>query len=106
MRAVLWPTSTVIHVVPVPNSPRLQFPHSEVLEISVPQAGYEELLAYVAKSFTTTPDQNLVRLGPGLYGDGWFYRAEGTFHAFNTCNTWVAKAIGSTGYPMRDQSLA
>ena len=105
LRAVLWPTSTVIHVVAVPKSPRIQFPESEVIEISVPGAGYEQLLAYVAESFSTTADQNVVRLGPGLYGDGWFYRAEGSFHAFNTCNTWVARAIGKTGYPMRDQTV-
>lgn len=105
IRAVLWPTPTVIHVVAVPESPRIQFPESEVIEIWLPRAGYEQLLAYVAESFSTTPDQNIVGLGPGRYDDGWFYRAEGTFHAFNTCNTWVAKAIGRTGYPMRDQTV-
>ena len=105
IRAVLWPTSTVIHVVAVPKSPRMQFSESEVIEISVPRAGYEQQLAYVAESFSTTPDKSIAGLGPGLYGDGWFYRAEGTFHAFNTCNTWVAKAIGRTGYPMRDQTV-
>ncbi len=105
VRAVLWPTSTVIHVVAVPKSPTSQFPESDVMEVFVPRVGYEQMLAYVAKSFTTAPDQNIVRLGPGLYGDGWFYQAEGTFHAFNTCNTWVAKAIGSTGYPMHGQTI-
>ena len=73
--------------------------------MSVPRAGYEQLLAYVAESFSTTPDQDILGLGPGKYGDGWFYRAEGTFHAFNTCNTWVAKAIDRTGYPMRNRNV-
>lgn len=105
VRAVLWPTSTVIHVVAVTKSLRGQFPGSDVIEVSVPRLGYEQLLAYVANSFTTGPNQNLVRLGPALYGDGWFYRAEGTFHALNTCNTWVAKAIGSTGFPIGNQNV-
>ncbi|MGQ0651170.1 MAG: DUF2459 domain-containing protein [Betaproteobacteria bacterium] len=30
-------------------------------------------------------------------GHGWFYRAEGAFHAFNTCNTWVARVLEKAG---------
>ena len=105
IRAILWPTSTVLHVVAVPKSLRDQFSGSDVMEVSVPRAGYERLLAYVSRSFATTPDRDLLRLGPALYGEGWFYRAEGTFHAFNTCNTWVAKAIGSTGFPLDNRSV-
>ena len=105
IRAVLWPTSTVIHAVAIPKSPRLVFPESEVIEVSIPRAGYEQLLTYLAESFKRTSSGGLVPLGRGLYGDGRFYRAEGRFHAFNTCNTWVAKAVGTTGYPIRDQTV-
>ena len=100
LRAILWPTTTVLHIVSVPDEPRRYFPGSEVIQVSVPQAGYQKLLAFLADSFARTSANEIIKLGPGLYGESRFYRAEGVFHAFNTCNTWVAKAIESTGFPI------
>lgn len=100
LRAIFWPTSSVLHVVAVPYPPKRFFPESEVVAVSVPQAGYENLLLFVAASFTRAQGDDIVKLDSGLYGDSRFYRAEGTFHAFNTCNTWVADAVEQTGYPI------
>ncbi len=100
LRAVLFPTSSVLHIVEVPNSPRHYFSGSEVVEVSVPQTGYGKLLDFVAGSFSRTSSNDVMKLGRGLYGKGQFYHAVGRFHAFNTCNTWVAKAMGETGYPI------
>jgi uncharacterized protein (TIGR02117 family) len=100
LRAVFWPSSSVLHVVPFTGPPRSYFPQSEVVEVRVEKAGYAAALAFIAGSFTRTPDGGVLRLGPSLYGNGWFYRAQESFHAFNTCNTWVAKAIEKTGYPV------
>ena len=100
LQAILWPTSTVLHVVGLPVMPQAYFRGSEIVEVTVPEAGYERLLMYIARGFTRTADNDVIRLGPGLYGKSGFYRAEGTFHAFNTCNTWVAKAIAESGYPI------
>ncbi len=105
LQAILWPTSTVLHVVELTDTPQRYFSASEVMEISVPQTGYEQLLAYIAESFERTTDNNIIGLGPGLYGNSRFYRATGDFHAFNTCNTWVAKAIERTGYPMNNSNV-
>ncbi len=98
--AVLFPTSSVLHIVEVPVSPRHYFSGSEVVEVSVPQTGYGKLLDFVAGSFSRTSSNDVMKLGRGLYGESRFYHAVGRFHAFNTCNTWVAEAIGATGYPI------
>ncbi len=100
LRAALWPNSSVLQVVPFTGPPRSYFPQSEVVEVRVEKAGYAEALAFIAGSFTRTPDGGVARLGPSQYGNGWFYRAEGSFHLFNTCNTWAARAIEKTGYPV------
>jgi len=99
-QAIFWPTPTVLHIVKVPYNPQRYFSKSEVVEVSVPQTGYEKLLAFVAGSFGRTAGNGVIKLGPGLYGNSWFYRAEGDFSAFNTCNTWVAKSIETTGFPI------
>ncbi len=100
LRAVLFPTSSVLHIVEVPDTPRRYFSGSEVVEVSVPPTGYEKLLAFIAGSFSRTSSNGVIKLGRGLYGKSRFYRSEGSFHAFNTCNTWIAKAINATGYPI------
>jgi hypothetical protein len=42
----------------------------------------------------------LRRLGHGLYGESRFYAARSRYHLFNTCNTWVARALQRTGLDM------
>ena len=105
IQAMLWPTASVLHVVSIPESPQRYFPKTEILEISVPRSGYERMLAYIAETFELTNDGHIIRLGPGLYRNSYFYRATGAFHAFNTCNTWVARAIETTGYPISSDGI-
>lgn len=105
LRAVLWPTRTVLHVVAFTDSPRNYFSGSELVEVSVPAAGYRQLLAFLGESFSRGPRGELARIGPGLYGLSGFYRAEGEFHAFNTCNTWVASAVEATGFPLSSSGI-
>ena len=39
--------------------------------------------------------------GPIPLGGGW-YRARGTYSAFNTCNTWIATGLRKAGCPIDD----
>lgn len=105
LRALLWPNASVLQVVPFGTPLRRYFPNSEVVEVRVDEAGYRAALAFMAATFTRTPEGDVIRLGPSLYGNGRFYRAEGSFHAFNTCNTWVARAIENTGFPISGSTL-
>jgi hypothetical protein len=97
LRAMFQRNSSVLQVVPLDRPARDYFRQSEVTEILVEEQGYRAALAFLAESFTRTPAQGVIRLSPSLYGNGWFYRAEGSFHAFNTCNTWAARAIDRAG---------
>lgn len=106
LRAVLFPTAAVLHVVTIPdNDLRTYFPGSTVVTLVVPASGYARLLDYLVETFARTADGSLIALDPGLYGESRFYRAEGSFHAFNTCNTWVARAVAATGYPIRGTAV-
>ncbi len=100
VRAAFWPTSTVLHVVAFRGPPSSYFSGHEVVELPTSKAEYRELVAFVAASFARTSHGAVIRFGPGLYGDSWFYSAEGAFSVWNNCNTWVAKAIEKTGYPI------
>lgn len=106
LRAVLYPTDAVLHVVTISAAdPRSEFPGSTVVTLTVPASGYERLLDHLVETFERTPDGAPIALGAGLYGDSRFYRARGRFHAFNTCNTWVARGVATTGYPLRSPTV-
>jgi uncharacterized protein (TIGR02117 family) len=85
LRAVLQPNPSVLQVVPFGGSPREYFAGSEIAEVPTDEAGYAAALDFIAATFKPP----LERLGPSQYGAGGFYRAEGAFHLFNTCNNWV-----------------
>lgn len=90
-RAVLWLNPSVLQVVPFDEPPRRYFPQSEIREVRTDQAGYDATLDYIAESFKRMP--GLDRRGSSLYGNGWFYRSKESFHLFNTCNRWTARAL-------------
>jgi uncharacterized protein (TIGR02117 family) len=89
LRAVLQSNASVLQVVPFAGSARGYFAASEVAEVRTDEAGYAAAVDFIAATFKAP----LERLGPSLYGNGWFYRAEGSFHLFNTCNTWVRDVL-------------
>lgn len=101
LRALLWPTASVLHLVVLPEPPVRYFRGAEVLAVSLSEAGHRDLLAFIGDSFAPgTGDRPPRRLGPPLYGQGGFYPARGRFHLFNTCNTWIARGLEDAGYPV------
>jgi len=87
LRAVSRPNASVLQVVPLAGPPQRYF--TNVTEMRTDDSGYAATLDFIAATFKP----ELERLGPSLYGEGWFYRAEGSFHLFNNCNSWVAAAV-------------
>jgi uncharacterized protein (TIGR02117 family) len=103
LRAVLWPTESVLHVAGFHDAPSRFFGEAEVVSLGATPAGHRELLAYIAESFARSPDGRPMVLGPGWYGTSRFFAARGAFHAGNTCNTWAARAAARAGLPVADR---
>lgn len=105
LRAALWPTPSVLHVVGVRDPLAAYFGASEVIELRLSRAGLERLMHYIHDAHARddapagTP---LGSLGPGPYGDSRFYPARATFHLLRTCNVWTARALRAAGLPVRD----
>jgi uncharacterized protein (TIGR02117 family) len=100
LRAALWPTASVMHIVGFSGDPANYFATSEVVNICVSRSEYRQMLDFILDSFERNPDGKVIPLGPGLYGNSRFYRAKGSFHLFNTCNTWTARALAAAGLPV------
>lgn len=105
LSALFLPTPSVLHIAAFRGQPDRYFTGLEVIGLRVEEAGYENLLNHVAKSFARTEEGEPIRIGPGLYGRSWFYQADGTFHACYTCNTWMANALAKTGYPVSPRTI-
>ncbi len=100
LKAGLLPTASVLHLVGFRGSVTRNFPQSEVIRIDLSEAGFERLCRYLEHSYARNADGLSTPLGPSLYGDGQFYLSRETYHVFNTCNVWVARALRDAGCPI------
>jgi uncharacterized protein (TIGR02117 family) len=97
VKALLWPTPSVLHVVDFDEPPKRAFPASEVVELHISRTGLERLLAYIASSF----EPDAAPVAPSLYASGAFYPSREKFHLFKTCNVWVARGLREAGIEVR-----
>jgi hypothetical protein len=73
-------------------------PEFTVLAVGLSDAGITRLCDYIQETYALKRNGEPIRLG-----DGW-YRARGTYSAFNTCNTWIARGLRKAGCPI-DETL-
>lgn len=100
LKAALLPTASVLHIVAFSGPTPDYFPASEIIRIEVPAAGFEHLVRTVAASFARDEAGRVKPLGPGLYGNSRFYLSRETYHLFNTCNVWTARALRAADLPI------
>ena len=105
--ALLKSTSSVIHLYGFNQTIRTTFKDAEIIELDIEEDNYIKLLYFIHKSFTLNADGSAQLKGPGLYGkeNSFFYAANGQFHMFNTCNTWVADAIQAAGIEINSNNI-
>jgi hypothetical protein len=62
-------------------------------------AGFEHFSRTIASSFALDKAGNTTSPSPGLYGNSRFYLSRETYHFFNNCNVWTARALRTAGLP-------
>jgi uncharacterized protein (TIGR02117 family) len=100
LKAAMVPTASVLHIVSFNEHVPAYFPNKEIIRIELSSAGFERLSRTIASSFTLDKAGNITSLGPGLYGNSHFYSSRETYHLFNTCNVWNARALRIAGLPI------
>ena len=101
LRAALTPTPAVVHVAGLPSHPREVFPSDEVVALRATAGQVETLIAYLDATFDREGAARAQATAPGLHRFSRFYPAEGEFHLLNTCNTWTARGLAASGWPIR-----
>ncbi|MEO5372981.1 MAG: DUF2459 domain-containing protein [Alphaproteobacteria bacterium] len=98
--AVLKPNPAVVHVVGLRASPDQVFPTQQRFVFRVDPEKFRNVTAYIAETFDRKGEARAQTVAPGLYPFSQFYPATGSFHMFNTCNTWTAGAVAAAGLPI------
>ncbi|PWN05408.1 DUF2459 domain-containing protein [Rhodohalobacter mucosus] len=100
VRAALWPTKSVIQVVGMDVPPVRYFSRSRVVKIQVTEEGMDKLGKFIQQRFRRNADGEVIMAADGLYRNSTFFEATGRYHLPKTSNTWTARALRQTGYPI------
>ena len=103
-KALLLPTSSVLHLVGFRGPPEIYFPYSEIIRIELSVPGFEQMVHHISKSFSRDASGSAVPLGVGNYGYSRVYASEETYHLCKTCNTWSATILQAAGCPISHTS--
>jgi len=96
MKALLGDPQTVVLAdgFDQPLAAKYRDPKFTVLAVDLSRTGLTRLCDHIQQTYSLDEKGEPVRLG-----EGW-YRARGTYSAFNTCNTWVAAGLRKAGCPI------
>jgi len=97
LRAVFWPSDTVVLVVGFDEDPYTYFSQSDLVTINISERALRSLIGFLDSSFKKDDRQNIIPTRIGTYGNSQFYEGVGNYFLFNTCNKWTAKALYSGG---------
>jgi hypothetical protein len=94
-------------VIGVPTAVTRYFPYADILEIPLSRQGLEELVRFIHATYKRDTSGQTIPLGPGHnHRHSMFYLAEGDYSLFNTCNTWISKALQAAGLPVQTALFA
>jgi len=100
VKAAIFPTPTVLHLVDLPYSVAAYFPQSGIVEVTLSEKGFEHLCEFIESSFAKDQNGNVIDIGPGIYGRSRFYRSNESYYFPKTCNVWTADALRAAGCPI------
>ncbi len=101
LRAVFWPSRSVLHVVGMDVPVANYFPGSEVITLHLSEKGMEQLTEFVVHYFRRDDDDGKpIYHSYGRYGKSAFFKARGRYYIPKTSNVWTARALRSAGVPI------
>ena len=106
--AIMPPSPTVMHVVAGAETGSAYLGPIMDAHIGVSREGGAALAEYLRQALVLDGQGRVVVEGPGkVLGASSFLKARGSFHLFNVCNHWMARALRAAGVNMnwRDKWL-
>lgn len=100
LRAVFWPSRSVLHVVGMDVPADRYFPGAEVITLHISDEGMAEMTKFVTRFFRRNDEGSPQFQEYGRYGNSAFFKAHGRYFIPKTSNVWTARALRSAGVPI------
>jgi uncharacterized protein (TIGR02117 family) len=100
LRALFTPSPSTLNVMPITGALTRVFVDSEIIELRLEKTGFQRLVDFVRDTFELDAHGRAIVIPSGLRHQGLFYASPRTFHMFENCNTWIARALQQAGLPV------
>jgi len=98
LKAVALPTSSVVRAQGFSNTPEdVALWTDYTVKFMLTSSDFSKLCDYIDKSFRRDEQNKLMETLRKRNGEIIFFKSVYYYHAFNTCNTWVARGLKSSG---------
>lgn len=97
LEAAATPSPSVMHVAGLAQRPEAHYAANKLRRLALTEAGFHRLLRAISSDFDRAGAPRAEAISQGLSPNSRFYEAEGSFHLFNTCNTWTARKLQAAG---------
>ena len=102
LKALFLSTPAVLHLNVFNSTPDKYFPESESIEIKLSKLSMERLYDNLARNFSLNKGV-AIELAIGRNERSRFFKANGQYHMFYTCNNWTAEMMRKSDFPIRYQ---
>ena len=76
-----------------------------VIELEITDQQFKKICNYINKTFYKKDYGESIILNRKAEGKIIFYKAVGSYHLFNTCNTWLANGVRQAGIEIEENIL-
>jgi uncharacterized protein (TIGR02117 family) len=96
--ALIPPSPSVLHVAYNGAPSSVYLGPNDDLAIGISHEGAARFVAYIDRALVLDEQGDPIRIADGkIIGRSAFLRTRGSFHLFNVCNQWMARALRAAG---------
>lgn len=104
--ALFHKTPSTLRVEGINISQEDYFDASEiVIELVLSDDQFNKICNYINITFKLNDEDEAITLSSRVDGQIIFYKANGNYHLFNTCNTWLANGLKQAGLQFEDNII-
>lgn len=105
-KALFYATPSTLRVEGLNLSKEEYFDLSEiVIELEVSDEQFKKICNYINKTFYINDAGETSILNKKAGGKIIFYKSNGSYHLYNTCNTWLARGLRESGIEIEDNII-
>ncbi len=99
LKAVLWPTSSALHVLPV-NERHLpeRYKDTRLLRLTISDNELNNLVLFLLNQFERNSEGQVIPLGEGFYQNSHFFAGRTKYYFPKNSNVWAAMALKRAGF--------